>query len=263
AVNTNWDLFSHEPSKIYYLRHEQSWLQASDVKGPWTAAGKLPDSFKKLPPDDNWKDVKAALPGKTLSADKVPQVFISTTPAELILITGEPKYEPVAGAGSLLWVSNTESDVFRMGPKGNVYYLVAGRWFSAPDFTGPWTFATPNMPAEFQKISLEHPRSRVLASVPGTQQAAEGVLLAQVPQTARVKKKEVKAPEVTYQGEPKFQPVEKTKVQAAVNTDKSIIKVGAMYYMCYEGVWFMGSSPNGPWSVCTKVPGEIYEIPIT
>ena len=263
AVNTNWDLFSHEPSKIYYLRHEQSWLQASDVKGPWTAAGKLPDSFKKLPPDDNWKDVKAALPGKTLSADKVPQVFISTTPAELILITGEPKYEPVAGAGSLLWVSNTESDVFRMGPKGNVYYLVAGRWFSAPDFTGPWTFATPNMPAEFQKISLEHPRSRVLASVPGTQQAAEGVLLAQVPQTARVKKKEVKAPEVTYQGEPKFQPVEKTKVQAAVNTDKSIIKVGDMYYMCHEGIWFMGNSPTGPWSVCTKVPGEIYEIPIS
>jgi len=263
AVNTNWDLFSHEPTKVFYLRNEQSWLQASDVKGPWSPAGKLPESFKKLPPDDNWKDVKAALPGKSLSKENVPQVFISTAPAEMILLAGEPKYVPVPGAGSLQWVSNTESDLFRMGPAGNVYYLVAGRWFSAPDFTGPWTFATPNMPAEFQKISLEHPRSRVLASVPGTQQAAEGVLLAQVPQTARVKKKEVQAPEVKYQGEPKFQPVEKTKVQAAVNTDKSIIKVGDMYYMCHEGIWFMGKSPTGPWSVCTKVPGEIYEIPIS
>jgi hypothetical protein len=262
AVNTNWDLFSHEPSKVYYLRNEQVWLKASDFKGPWTAAGKLPDSFKKLPPDANWTDVKAALPGKSVSADKLPQVFVSTTPAEMILLAGEPKYEPVAGT-SLLWVGNTESDVFRMGAKGNVYYLVAGRWFSAPDFTGPWTFSTPNLPAEFQKISLEHPRSRVLASVPGTQQAAEGVLLAQVPQTARVNKKQIQAPEVKYQGEPKFQPVEKTKVERAVNTDKSIIKVGDMYYMCHEGVWFMGSSPNGPWSVCTKVPGEIYEIPIS
>jgi hypothetical protein len=36
-----------------------------------------------------------------------------------------------------------------------------------------------------------------------------------------------------------------------------------MYYMCYEGVWFMGSSPNGPWTVASKVPGEIYEIPIS
>jgi hypothetical protein len=261
AVNTNWDLFFHEPSKVYYLVSEQSFLQAQDVKGPWTAADKLPDSFKKLPGDDNFKDVKAALPGKKLSADKLPQVFISTTPAEMILTVGEPKYQQAAG--QLQWVSNTESDVFRMGTTGAVYYLVAGRWFSAPDFTGPWTFATPSLPADFQNLTLEHPRSRVLASVPGTQQAAEAVLLAQVPQTARVNKKELKAPEVVYQGDPKFEAVEKTKVERAVNTDKSIIKVGDMYYMCYEGVWFMGSSPNGPWSVASKVPGEIYEIPIS
>ena len=103
----------------------------------------------------------------------------------------------------------------------------------------------------------------MLASVPGTQQAAEAVLLAQVPQTARVNKKELKAPEVAYAGDPKFEKVEKTKVERAVNTDKSIIKVGDMYYMCYEGVWFMGTSPNGPWTVTSKVPGEIYEIPIS
>jgi hypothetical protein len=262
AVNTNWDLFLHDPTKVYYLRNEQSWLQAQDVKGPWTAADKLPESFEKLPSDDNWKDVKAALPGKKLKADKVPRVFVTTTPAEMILITGEPKYEPVAGT-SLLWVSNTEGDVFRMGPKGAVYYLVAGRWFSAPGFEGPWTFATPSMPEDFQKIPLEHPRSRVLAAVPGTQQAAEAVLLAQVPQTARVNKKQLKAPEVQYQGEPKFEKVEKTTVERAVNTDKSIIKVGDMYYMCFEGVWFMGTSPTGPWQVASKVPGEIYEIPIS
>jgi hypothetical protein len=262
AVNTNWDLFLHDPTKVYYLRNEQSWLQAQDLKGPWSAVVKLPDSFKKLPADDNWKDVKAALPGKKLTPDKLPQVFVSSTPAEMILLTGAPKYEPVPGT-SLLWVSNTESDLFRMGATGDIYYLVAGRWFKAPAFTGPWTFATPTMPEEFKKIPLEHPRSRVLAAVPGAQQAAEAVLIAQVPQTARVKKKELKAPDVQYQGDPKFEKVEKTKVERAVNTDKSIIKVGDMYYMCFEGVWFMGTSPTGPWSVCTKVPGEIYEIPIS
>jgi hypothetical protein len=262
VVNTNWDLFQHDPSKVLYLRNDASFLQAPDLRGPWTAAGKLPESFAKLPKDDNWKDVKAALPGKKIAKDKLPRVFVSTTPAEMILLDGEPKYEPVGGT-SLLWVSNTESDVFRMGTTGAVYYLVAGRWFSSPGFEGPWTFATPNMPADFQRIPLEHPRSRVLASVPGSQQAAEAVLLAQIPQTARVNKKEAKAPEVQYQGEPKFEKVEKTKVERAVNTDKSIIKVGDMYYMCFEGVWFMGKSPTGPWSVASKVPGEIYEIPIS
>src|SRR5262249_21516341 len=59
AVNTNWDLFEHEPTKTFYLRRDQSWLAASDVNGPWKPAGKLPGSFAKLPADDNWKDVKA------------------------------------------------------------------------------------------------------------------------------------------------------------------------------------------------------------
>ena len=199
AVNTNWDLFQHVPTSTYYLRHDTSWLKTADpAKGPWTPAGALPGSFAKLPAEDNWKDVKANLPGKALAAGAVPKVFVSNTPAELLLLTGEPRYAAVTGTG-LLWVSNTESDVFRLGKTGPVYYIVAGRWFSAPDFGGPWTFATPSLPADFKKIPLEHERSRVLASVPGTDQAAEAVLLAQIPQTARVNKKELAAPEVAYQ----------------------------------------------------------------
>ena len=253
AVNTNWDLFQHEPTQDLLPAQRAELAEGRGRQGPVDGGRQAAGELQEAPADDNWKDVKAALPGKKLSADKLPKVFVSTAPAEMILLAGEPKYEPVAGT-PLLWVSNTESDVFRAGPKGAVYYLVAGRWFSAPDFTGPWTFATPNLPADFQKIPLEHPRSRVLASVPGTQQAAEAVLLAQVPQTARVNKKELKAPEVAYQGDPKFEPIEKTTVERAVNTDKDIIKVGDLYYMCFQGVWFMGSSPTGPWEVTSKVP---------
>jgi hypothetical protein len=263
AVNTNWDLFQHEPTKTYYLRHNDAWLKASDViKGPWSPAGTLPGSFKKLPADDNWKDVRAALPGKPLKAAAVPKVFVTIQPGELILLTGEPNYVLVQGT-NLLWVSNTESDVFRLGKTGPVYYLVAGRWFSAPDFTGPWTFATPSLPPDFLKIPLEHDRSRVLASVPGTDQAAEAVLIAQIPQTARVNKKEVKAPDVAFQGDPQFAAVEKTTVQRAVNTDKDVFKVGDLYYMCYQGVWFSGKSATGPWEVASSVPEAIYQIPVS
>jgi hypothetical protein len=185
---------------------------------------------------------------------------VSTVPAELILLRGAPVYSAVART-RLFWVNNTDSDVFRLGQSGTLYYLVSGRWFSAPDFNGPWTFATPRLPSDFTKISLEHPRSRVLASVPGTPQAAEAVLLAQVPQTARVNKKEIKAPAVEYQGDPQFEPIPQTTVARAVNTDKDIIKVGDLYYMCFQGVWFMGRSPDGPWQVTSSVPGQIYEIP--
>jgi hypothetical protein len=262
AVNTNWDLFQYTPTNIFYLRHNDTWLKTADLKGAWAPAGTLPGSFKKLPAEENWKDVIANLPGKPIQQSAVPKVFVSFLPAELILLTGEPNYLLV-GKTELLWVSNTESDVFRMGKTGPVYYLVAGRWFSAPDFNGPWTFATTSLPAAFKSIPLEHARSRVLASVPGTDQAAEAVLLAQIPQTARVNKKETKAPEVAFNGDAEFQPIEKTTVQRAVNTDKDVFKVGDLFYMCYQGVWFVGKSATGPWEVASSVPEQIYQIPVS
>ena len=261
AVNTNWDLFHHETLKTYFLRNEKVWLKASDLKGPWTPAGKLPESFAKLPADENWKDVKASLPGASVSAASMPVVFMSTAPAELIKVTGAPKFVPVPNASPLLWLENTESDVFRLDPTGPVYYLVAGRWFSSPGLDGPWTFATTSMPDAFKKIPLEHPRSRVLASIPGTTQATEAILLAQVPQTARVNKKQLQAPDVTFDGEPKFEAIPTTTVSRAVNTDKDIIKVGDLYYMCFDGVWFQSRAATGPWTVASTVPKEIYSIP--
>src|SRR5262249_33374035 len=151
------------------------------------------------------------IPGKKLSEKTTPKVSVSMEPAEIIVIQGEPNYVKVEGADTLLWVSNTESDLFRMGLQGDFYYLVAGRWFKAWTLDGPWSFTTPNMPEDFKKIPVEHPRSRVLASVPGTPQATEAVLLASIPRTARVNKKDIKAPEVKYQGDPDFKPIEGSK----------------------------------------------------
>ena len=262
AVNTNWDLFRHAPTQTLYLRATDTWLKAPALQGPWTFAGPLPDSFYKLPNDANWKAVKDALPGKKIAPGAAPTVFATSTPAELILLRGEPTYVTVTGADGLLWVSNTDGDVFRMGRSGPVYFLIAGRWFSAPGFGGPWTFASLNLPGGFKKIPLEHPRSRVLASVPGTPEAAEAVLLAQIPETATVGK-DLQAPPVAYQGTPEFQPIEKTTVARAVNTDKDIIKVGDLYYMCFQGVWFMSRTPTGPWEVTGDVPKAIYTIPVS
>lgn len=260
AVNTNWDVFQDTVSNVFYLRIEENWLSSADLNTGWKPAGNLPSSFSRLPADDNWKDVKANIPGKKLSANKTPKVFVSNIPSELILVDGSPKYQAVAGT-SLLWLSNTENDVFRNGAKGEFYYLVAGRWFSAPSLDGPWTFATPTLPEDFKKIPLEHPRSRVLASVPGTRQATEAILQASIPRTARVDKNELKAPEVAFQGDPTFQAIAGTELSRAVNTDKDIIKFGDNYYMCYQAVWFISKSANGPWSVATDIPAEIYTIP--
>ena len=185
-------------------------------------------------------------------------MFASSRPAELILLRGAPVYQNVTGT-ILEWVSNTDSDVFRVGESGLIYYLVSGRWFSAPDFTGPWTFATPTLPAAFREIpsitAIARPRV-----VPGTPQAAEAVLIADIPQTARVSRS-LAGPTVTYQGSPNFQPIASTSVSFAVNTDKDVFEVDDVYYMCYQGVWFIADAPAGPWSVTAVVPPAIYQIP--
>ena len=264
VVNTNWDLFEYGPTKMLYLRYEKSWMQATKIDGPWEIVKKLPDSFKKLPDDGNWVDVKAAVPGKKFTDKTLPKVFISREPAELIVINGPIEYKPVMGAGDLLWVSNTEADLFRYGKMGDFYFLVAGRWFKSGGLAGPWTFATPNLPAEFKKIPIEHERSRVLVSVPGTPQANEAIQLASIPRTAKVSKKDTKAPEVIYSGDagPQFKTIEGAQgLQYAVNTDKDIIKFGDLYYMCFQGVWFMSRAATGPWEVASSVPKEIYTIP--
>ena len=259
VVNTNWDVFKDDKD-VWYLRYETGWLKTKELSEKWEPAGDLPEAFEKLPDDGNWADVKANVPGKKIKKDKMPIVFVTEKPSELIVIDGKPKYEKIKDT-DLQWVKNTESDLWRHDGK-TFYFLVSGRWFKASSFKGPWTFATPSLPPDFKAIPEDHERSRVLASVPGTDAAAEAMLLAQIPQTARVNRKEVKPPEVEYAGgTPQWKDIEESPVDYAENTANTVLKLGDLYYMCFQGVWFASKNPNGPWEVTTDVPDEIYEIP--
>jgi hypothetical protein len=260
AVNTNWDLFQLPSASTFYLRDDDAWYKASKLEGAWSPAGKLPKKFKKLPKDnDNWKDVRANLPGRKIKPEEVPLVYMSEVPAELILLAGEPRLAMIEGT-ELLWVTNTESSLFLHGPESRFYYLVSGRWFRADDLGGSWSFATHDLPEEFAKIPDDHPMAEVRASVPGTAEAQEAVLLAQIPQTATVERDQVTA-EVSYVGEPEFKPIEGTSMYYATNTSSDVIRVGDLYYLCFQGVWFVSTGPNGPWSVANEVPSDIYSIP--
>ena len=69
AINTNWDVFQDGPSKTLYLRDGKHWYTAMAVDGPWSPAGKLPESFKKLPADENWKEFRNDPEWKKVAAD--------------------------------------------------------------------------------------------------------------------------------------------------------------------------------------------------
>ena len=183
-------------------------------------------------------------------------------PAELILLKGAPVYAKIPGT-SLRYVTNTDTDLFVDDATKKLYVLFSGRWFRSDALAGPWSFASADLPADFAKIPANSPKAAVLASVPGTQEAADAVMLAQIPTTAVIDRLAAAAavPKVTYDGAPDFRPIPGTKLKYAVNTDQQVILVGEIYYLCFQGVWFLSRIPTGPWQTAEKVPPEIYAIP--
>ena len=265
VINSRALLLQEEKSSHFFLGVGDRWLEAASLDGPWTLAASAPEGAG---------DVKASAVASKLAdlfyedaevtqlvqQGGAPTVFASTLPAELIETTGEPELVPLDGT-KLLWVRNTDADVFVDTASNQYYVLVSGRWFRAPSREGPWTYVgARELPADFARIPEHLPAGEVLTSVPGTPQAAEAEIANNIPQTATVKRSEAKL-QVTYDGEPQLKPIEGTRMSYAINSATPIILVGGRYYACQDGVWFTASSAQGPWVVADSVPAEIYSIP--
>ncbi|HEX6276145.1 MAG TPA: hypothetical protein VFZ53_24055, partial [Polyangiaceae bacterium] len=246
VVNANWDLFRDKATKEYFLLTEKGWLAAKALGGPWTATRTLPKDMAKLPADKSFDAVKKKVPAPP-APNPPPEVIFSKVPAELVLLKGPAVYTKIPGT-RLLYATNTDNDVFVDDATKQIYLLLSGRWFRSAALNGPWTFASANLPPDFAKIPPASPKRHVLASVPGTDEAADAVMLAQIPTTAVIDKAAAAAGVVVvYDGPPQFKPIPPTTVQYAVNTDQTVLKVGNAYYVCFQGVWFTSTAPTGPW----------------
>ena len=261
VVNTQWPLFFDSENSSYYIPVGQQWLTSNSLDGQWSPTNKLPRDMSKVPQDKEWSALKKIIPPPAKSEGVTPAVFYSDKPAEVIPFDGQPVFAQIPDT-QLTYATNTNSVVFVFTPTQQFYYLTAGRWFSAMDLQGPWTYATSDLPSDFAKIPASSPASAILASVPGTDAAKDAVLLAQVPTTTTVNSKEAAAKvKVEYAGHPKFEPIKGTSMAYATNTQDKVIKVGDVYYLCLQGVWFMSPNAQGPWTTCTSIPHEIYTIP--
>jgi hypothetical protein len=262
VVNANWPLFYDKSGSKYYLLADKQWLAASDLQQEWTLAKVLPKDMSKLLKDPNWADLKGTIPPPQSTGPATPpQVFYSDTPAEVIVFKGQPVYSKIPGT-QLVFATNTDSDVFVDSSNNAYYYQTSGRWFSSPKLTGPWTYASDKLPKDFAKIPADSPAYRVLVAVPGTPEAEDAVLMAQIPTSVVVDP--VKAAEnvkVSYTGEPRFTPIEGTSLSYASNSPEKVIKMGDLYYLCFQGVWFKSTNAQGPWQTAESIPQEIYTIP--
>lgn len=261
VVNTPAILLFDSTTQTFYLDGIQWWVTAASLQGPWTAAANPPQDLndvKQLLTQEEQKEPGA--PAIRVPAGNPPVVYVSTVPAELVVTRGEPTYAPISKT-SLLYVTDSDNDIFIDTRSQQYFVLLAGRWFCSKSLQGPWQW-TPGgqLPRDFARISPDSPKGHVLASIPGTEQAREAVIANQIPQTATVRRSEASL-NVKYAGPPEFRPIAGTDMEYAVNTANEVIHAEGRYYAVEHGIWFVADSPDGPWAVADMIPACIYTIP--
>jgi hypothetical protein len=266
VINTPYTILQDPKSKRWYLSADvDKWYSASDITGEWQLAKSVPKKIAALQPEPPPADPEAEQADREGDVDDkfgpAPKVIVVTEPTELISSSGKPKFTSISGT-DLLYVSNTDSDVLLDIKKQEYYLLLSGRWYASKSIEGPWRYiAGDQLPSDFSKIPEHSDMASVRYAVPGTEEAEEAVLDAQMPQTAVIDRRKASLT-VKYDGEPKFEPIEDTKLLYAVNTATPVILADGRYYAVDEAVWFVADKPTGKWVVAIEVPGEIYTIPI-
>jgi LysM repeat protein len=268
VINTRAVIVATDPAGPYYLHLLDGWMTAQSLDGPWTRAETPPDGADDLASklaasgQADLLNGSPSTPTLDLLSAGPPTVYVSETPAELLVFKGQPNLVPIDGT-ALLWASNTKADVIVDTDDGSYYVLLAGRWFRAPALAGPWGYvASSALPKDFAKIPAHTPAGAVLASVAGTKQAQEAVIANSIPQTATVPLKGGPTFSLKTDGPPTVSLLKGTDLEYVVNSETPVIRVdGKTYYALQAGVWFQSDSLDGPWTLATSVPAAIYAIP--
>jgi hypothetical protein len=261
VVNTPFVIVKSK--NTFFLASDTMWFDAPAVTGPWSEARSLPKDVQQV--DEQLKKQRQENDAPTPEPsddDRVPEIMVSTVPAELIFIDGKPEFTPLQ-TSEIMVVSNTDSDLVFEIASQHYYVLLSGRWYRTKDLDkGPWTWiANDELPVRFADIPADSDVGYLRTSVAGTEESREALLEQAVPQTAAVKNTAGASFSVEYGGAPKFEPIEGTAMTYAVNTSAAVIFSKGRYYCCDQGIWYESAAATGPWMVCKEVPDEIYTIP--
>ena len=233
VINAAYTILLDTETKKYYLGSGENWVSTSDILGDWAPTTKIPDDVKNF--DDGGKETaeEAVDNGGVL-----PKIIVTTKAAELIVIKGAPEFTPIRGT-ELLYVENTEADIFMEIGSQKIYLLLSGRWYTSKKKKGPWKYiASDKLPADFAKISPGSAKGQVLTQISGTEESQDAILDSYIPQTAEINRDDTNLV-VAFDGEPEFQEIEGTEMEYAVNSEDQVVYVDNKYYCCKGGVWYV------------------------
>ena len=238
-----------------------NWYRSSSITGNWEVNNRLSSKVKKVN-EKVKKQEKENNNGEELTTSpKQTEIIVVTEPSELLQTDGEPVFKNLSNT-SLLYVSNSPNEIFKDINTQRTYILIAGRWYSAANINGPWTYVpSDKLPDDFANIPKRSDKDAVLANVAGTDAAEDARVNAAVPQTAKVDKRKATI-KVEYDGTPVFNPIEGTSLDLAENSNVTVmIDADGRYFALDNGIWFVGNSAYGPWKVANERPRDIEDIP--
>lgn len=243
----------------FYLYGGKHWYRAASATGPFAHVSAVPQNLRKI--ESSLEEAYRKNNGAEEKTDYIiSAVIVRTTPAELLQTNGDAEFSSIEGT-ALLYVRNTDNDIFLDVNSQQYYVLLAGRWYKARSLSGQWQYVgADRLPADFSRIPEQSEKSDVLASVAGTVAARNALEEAEVPQTARVDRNSAKL-DVIYDGDPEFERIDGTSLEYALNAPVSVIRYRNRYYAVDNGVWFEARSARGPWWVATVRPFEVALIP--
>jgi hypothetical protein len=122
--------------------------------------------------------------------------------------------------------------------------------------------ASDALPPDFAKIPATSLAGAVLPAVAGTTQAKVALNENAIAQTATIPLVNGPTFKPTFDGTPEFIPIPGTALFYVSNASAPVIRVQPdAFYAVRAGVWFTAAAVEGPWSIATSVPAQIYAIP--
>lgn len=193
---------------------------------------------------------KAPVPAAAVST-QVPTIFVSTTPAIVLMVDGKPVLVPIEGS-ELQYVVNTNWDLFY--DKSDYYLLSGTSWLKSKELAGPW-IATTKLPGALSKLPAGQNWDGVKKQVPPAAAAgpAPKVFFTERPSEL-----------IVFRGAPNYAPIPGTSLSYATNTDDSVFlhKPDNQVYALLSGRWFRAGNVTAPWVYAgNNLPADFAKIP--
>ncbi|WP_291993900.1 carbohydrate-binding family V/XII [Candidatus Accumulibacter sp. ACC003] len=190
-----------------------------------------------------------------------PRVIISTTPAILVPIDGQPAIRPVADS-RFERVLNTQALLVRERGQSAWYLHVFDGWLTATALEGPWSRAA-GEPSGLNELAGQLAKKGLVDLLDGGPHANPKPSLQNGVPT--IYASQVPAELIVFKGQPNFVPITGTGLLWAENTTADVLVNTANndYYTLLSGRWYRASALTGAWTYtpANALPADFSRIP--